>query len=167
MRTTLIKVWTIAILALAGCATKPTDSIYPPGAAVTARGYDGPKRPETEVATVFVVDGRPRYEAGFICEVDGVTVRGGGCASVVYLTPGAHRLRLKYLSDTQYGDGGLTIQVEAGKLYQLNFTSFRIRDAGMVSLLPMYPGAKLVYRNVAPSKVDKAQLDVPIPYDAN
>lgn len=80
-----------------------------------------------------------------------LAVSGGGCASVVYLLPGSYRLSIRYQSRIEVGEGEIGLRVEAGKLYQLNATSFRVRNAGMISVLPMAANAKLVYRNVAPS----------------
>lgn len=151
----------IAAVALTGCAA------FPPGPVVRAKGYDGPALPESEVATVFILDGRPRYESGYICKINGKSAAPqNGCASIVYLKPGTHLLSIKYRSNIESGDGEVPIQVNAGKLYQLNATSFRTRNAGMVSVIPMQPGAKLTYRNVAPGLFAGPQLDEPVPYGA-
>ncbi len=148
----------VAIL-LAGCAT------FPPGPAVKAKGYDGPALLESEVATVFILDGRPHYESGYICKVDGKpATQQSGCASIVYLKPGVHVLSIKYQSRIEIGEGEVRIRVEAGKLYQLNATSFRTSNRGMVSLLPMSPGAKLTYRNVAPSQFPGNKAEQLVPY---
>lgn len=147
-------------LVLAGCAT-----VGPSGPAVKANGYKGPTLPEPEVATVFVLDGRPRYEAAFICSVDGEPLAtSDGCASIVYLKPGEHVLAVKYRSTVEYGDGTYPIRVEAGRLYQVNATSFRTANRGVIRLIPMAPGAKLTYRNVAPNLVAAPKLDELIPY---
>lgn len=153
----------IVALVLTGCATVA----FPPDAAVKARGYDGPELPEPEVATVFILDGRPNYESGFICTVDGKpATRQGGCASVLYLKPGVHVLSIRYQSRIERGEGEVVVGVEAGRLYQLNATSFRTNNRGMISLLPMPQGAKLTYRNVAPSLFAGSRADEPVPYGA-
>lgn len=122
----------VAAVALTGCAA------FPPGPVVRAKGYDGPTLPESEVATVFILDGRPRYESGYVCKINGKSAAPqNGCASIVYLKPGGYLLSVKYRSSTEIGDGEVAIQVHAGKLYQLNATSFRTRNAGMISLIPM------------------------------
>jgi hypothetical protein len=155
MRTLIVTV----ALALAGCAA------FPPGPAVRAKGYDGPTLPESEVATVFILDGRPRYESGYICKINGKSATPqNGCASIVYLKPGAHLLSVKYRSQVEVGEGEIPVRVEAGRLYQLNATSFHTRNTGMISLIPMQPGAKLTYRHVAPSLFAGAQLDEPVLY---
>lgn len=156
----------ITAITAAGYIAAGTCATYPPEPGKSARGYDGPRRPEADVATVFVVDGRPHYEAGFICEVNDKPLPGNGCASVVYLLPGVHTLKLRYVSPFQRGRGEIDIGVEAGRLYQLNFTSFRVENRGMISQLPMYQGAKLVYRNIAPNQFPSEKLDVLFPYDA-
>lgn len=144
---------------LSGCAS------FPPSPATKAHGYDGPPLPESEIATVFILDGSPHFESGYICKVDGrPATRQGGCASIVYLKPGAHRLSIKYQSRVEIGEGEIPIRVEAGMLYQLNATSFRSGNRGRISLLPMPPKAKLTYRNVAPSRFSGAQADALVPY---
>ena len=146
-------------LLLAACAT------FPPKTAIRANGYDGPTLPASEVATVYILDGRPNYEAGFICRVgDRPVPASGGCASIVYLKPGSHRLQIRYLSRVETGEGEATIAVQAGQLYQLNATSFRVRNAGVISLMPTTPGAKLTFRNVAPSQFSPPVADTPVPY---
>lgn len=144
-----------------------TSAPYPPEPGTSARGYEGPRRPQAEVATVFVSDGRPNYEAAFICEVDDRPLPGNGCASVVYLLPGVHTLTLRYISAIQRGRGKVDIGVDAGKLYQVNFTSLRIEDHAKISVMPMYNGAKLVYRNISPNQFPAEKLDVPFPYEAD
>lgn len=149
----------LSSIVLVGCAT------FPPQPAVTARGYEGPRRSESEVATVYISDGRPNYESGFICEVDGRPVAaGGGCASIVYLLPGSYRLGIRYQSRLEVGKGEIGLRVERGRVYQLNATSFRTGNAGMISVLPGPSDGKLVYRNVAPNMFPE-KLDVVIPYD--
>jgi hypothetical protein len=149
---------------LAGCASS---AAFPPPPALSAKAYDGPVRPEVEVATVFILDGRPRYESGYICQVDDKPVTPpGGCASVVYLLPGSHRLAIRYQSHIEVGEGQTSITVEAGKLYQLNATSFRTNNRGMISLLPMPGGTRLTYRNVAPGLFSGPKADEPVPYGA-
>jgi hypothetical protein len=144
----------------AGCAT------FPPKPAVTARGYEGARRAESEVATVYISDGRPHYEAGFICKVNGrPATADGGCASIVYLLPGNYRLGIRYQSRIETGEGEIGFRVEAGTVYQLNATSFRTRNAGMIQVLPAPANAKLVYRNVAPNLFPE-KLDSVIPYDS-
>lgn len=153
---------TLALL-VAGCAS----TTFPPSPALRANGYEGPTLPEADVATVFILDGRPNYESGYICKVNGrPATRQGGCASVVYLRPGVHQLAIRYQSRLEVGEGGTTIQVEAGKLYQLNATSFRTQNRGMISLMAMSPGSRLTYRNVAPGLFSGAKADEPVPYGA-
>ncbi len=150
---------------LAGCAHVPDP--FPPGPAAQARAYEGPLRPEEQVATVFITDGRPHYESGFICKVNGRNVLAdGGCASVLYLAAGSYTIGVRYRSQTQVGHGEMPLRVEPGKLYQLNTTSFRIGNAGMVSLIRMPPGSKVTYRNVAPNMFPASMLDQVIPYPA-
>lgn len=146
------------LLTLSGCAS------FPPGAAVQAKGYDGPPLPEWAVATVFVLDARPRYEAGFICAVDARPLPSGGCASIVYLQGGVHRLQIRYLSSTESGSGDIVVAVEPGRIYQINATSFRTQGRGMISLVPMPKGSALTFRNVAPSQFSGPKLDQPVPY---
>lgn len=144
---------------LAGCAS------FPPEPAARALGYEGPSRPESEVATVFILDGRPHFESGYICQVDGrPATKDGGCASIIYLLPGRHRLSIKYRSHVETGEGAIDLAVEAGRLYQLNATSFRSGGKGRISVIPMAPGLKLTYRNVAPGQFAGAKADEAVPY---
>jgi hypothetical protein len=85
----------------------------------------------------------------------------------VYLLPGVHTLKLRYVSPFQRGRGEMDIGVDAGRIYQVNFTSFRVEDRAMISVMPMYDGAKLVYRNIAPNQFPPEKLDVLFPYDAD
>jgi hypothetical protein len=157
----------LAAILVTGYMTAGTCAPYPPEPGTSARAYEGPRRPQAGVATVFVSDGRPHYEAAFICEVDDKPLPGNGCASVVYLLPGVHTLKLRYVSPFQRGRGEIDIGVDAGKLYQLNFTSFRVENRAMISVIPMYDGAKLVYRNIAPNQFPPEKLDALFPYDAD
>lgn len=144
---------------LAACAS------FPPGPAVKAVGYSGAPRIESEVATVFITDGRPNYESGFICSVDGKPATSqGGCASIIYLLPGAYRIGIRYQSRRETGEGQIGLRVEAGRLYQLNATSFQTNNRGMISVIPMPVGSRLVYRNVAPNLFPAGQLDTVVPY---
>ncbi len=77
------------------------------------------------------MDGRPRFESSYVCAAAGIRLeRDGPCASVVYLLPGEHAVSLTYRSLIEFGDGNLRLQAEAGKTYQLNFSSLRVRQAG-------------------------------------
>ena len=152
-----------ATLLLSACVTTAP---FPPQPLATARAYDGPRRPQADVATVFILDGRPHYESGFICQVNGKpAAAGGGCASVVYLLPGSHRLQIRYRSRPEVGEGEITLHTQAGQLYQLNATSFRTSNRGMIQALPMPAGARLIYRNVAPNLAPPGKLDEAVPYD--
>jgi hypothetical protein len=140
---------------------------FPPRPGTVSHGYEGAPRPQAQVATVFMTDGLPNYEAGFVCTVNQQpAVRDGGCASAAHLLPGQHRLGLRYLSRIEQGELEVGLRVEAGRLYQLNFTSFRTNHRGAVSLIPMAPGARLIYRHLSPSAFPSAQLDQPVPYEA-
>jgi hypothetical protein len=150
------------LAACAGSGLVPAG--YPP---VKAQGYEGAQRPEAEVATVFIVDGRPHYEAGFICGIDGGKYgpASGRCASMAYVLPGMHTFSIVYQSpryETCTVD--LPIRAEAGHLYQLNATGFSIQRVCRVSQIPMADGLKATYRNVAPGQAPAALLDQPIPY---
>lgn len=152
------------VLTLAGCAANIRDP-FPPGPAAQSKAYEGAVRAQTEVATVFVSDGRPHYESGFICKVNGRQVLSdGSCVSILYLLPGVYTIGLRYRSSSEVGHGEIPIQVEAGKLYQLNVTSFRTNNRGMISLIPMPQGARVTYRNVAPNLFPASMLDQPVPY---
>ena len=146
---------------LAGCATAP--GAFPP---VKAQGYPGAPLPESEVATVFIVNGRPHYEAGFICAIDDKAAgTGGGCASIAYVRPGSHVFHIHYLAPN-----GATCEVyypldtRADRLYQLNATGFPTQHVCRVDTIPMARGLRLVYRNVTPGLAPAAVLDQPVPY---
>ena len=151
---------------VAGCAAPPKSSApFPPSPATRANGYEGATRPQGEVATVFILDGRPKSESGYICAVNGKpATRQGGCASVVYLLPGASTLTIRYQSAIEQGTVDFPMRVQAGKLYQLNATSFRTRNTGMISLLTVQDGGRVTHRNVAPGLFAGRVLDEPLPY---
>ena len=131
--------------------------------------YEGPALPRNEVAILFATDGRPKYESATICAIDGISLeRDGVCASVIHVKPGVHRLKLRYRSDSEFGVGNLTVDVDANRLYQINLTSFRYQNAGAASLMPMPAGAKLSWRNIAPGLVaGHPRIDEEVPYEAN
>lgn len=162
------RVWLLLIAAAAlgaGCATPQSSASFPPYPATRANGYEGATRPQGEVATVFILDGRPKSESGYICAVNGrPATRQGGCASVLYLLPGAYTLTIRYQSHIEHGTVDFPMGVQAGKLYQLNATSFRTRNAGMVSLLTVQDGGRVTHRNVAPGLFMGPMLDEPLSY---
>ena len=124
---------------------------FAPATLWRAQAYEGPELPQSEVATIFTMDGRPRYESSYICAAAGFrTEREQTCASVVYLRPGEHALALTYRSQTEVGDGTLRVRVEAGRTYQLNFSSLRTRQTGIIQVIPMPADFRLTYRNLAP-----------------
>lgn len=156
-------------LLLAGCASQPPGSPwsapFPPGPATRVNGYAGATRPQTEVATVFILDGRPKSESGYICALNGKPLTPqGACASVVYLLPGTYTFQVRYQSHVEEGSGDLALAVQANKVYQLNATSFRTRNAGMISLLTVRDGGRVSHRNVAPGLFAGPMLDESIPY---
>jgi hypothetical protein len=151
---------------LSACAAiSGAPSGYPPA---KAQAYAGAPRPEAEVATVFIVDGRPHYEAGFICGVDGNHgFANGRCASIAYVLPGLHDFAIEYRSPNSGATNctvDLAISVEAGRVYQLNATGFPVQRVCRLSQIPMASGAKVTYRNVAPGQAPPALLDQPVPY---
>jgi hypothetical protein len=150
--------------ALSSCATTVGTS-FPPPPGTRGNGYPGLTRPQGDVATVFILDGRPKSESGYICAVNGVpAAKSGGCASVVYLLPGAYNLTIRYQSAIEQGTTDFPLGVEAKKVYQLNATSFRTRNRGMVSLLTVQDGHRVTHRNIAPGLFVGAMLDQEIPY---
>ena len=111
----------MAALLGAGCATTQSSAPFPPHPGIRANGYEGSTRPQREVATVFILDGRPKSESGYICAVnDRPVTKQGGCASVIYLLPGAYTLKIRYQSHIEQGSADFAMGVQAGKLYQLN-----------------------------------------------
>jgi hypothetical protein len=162
MKKTILACLLISAL-LAGCASQ-TPSV---GNMVRAKGYPGPERPESEVATIFATDARPRWDVTFICTVDGRALERPGCANVVYVSPGTHTLGWQYRGTSATGQGEHAAIFEAGRVYQLNASSLG-GNRGIVQVIPMPPGSKLTYRNVSPSQVpaDK-KPDDPVPYGIN
>jgi len=149
----------IAAFALMGCASPST----------RVQGYAGPQLPPEEVATVFSTLGG-RYGSTVICSIDDQPVR-SGCANLVYVLPGSHVLEWKFGSSGAVGNGKLLLRAEAGRIYQLNASPLGEKDGkmrGMVQIIPMAPGSKLIYRNVNPNHVPAgAKLDDTVPYGAN
>jgi hypothetical protein len=155
----------IAIVSLlAGCAA-PVTALFPPGPAVQAKAYEGLTRPQAEVATLFISDGRPHYESGFICKLNGRPVLAdGACVSILYLLAGDYTIGVRYKSPSQIGEGAIRVTAVAGRVYQLNTTSLGLDRPGRVSLIPMTQGAEVTYRKVAPNLFPASMLDKPIPY---
>ena len=163
-----IPIVTLSLLLCAGCVSQPVDTFAPAGL-WRAQAYEGPPRRQEEVATVFAMDGRPNYESSYICAAAGIRLeRNGGCASVIYLLPGEHAVALTYRSPIERGDGTLRMRVEAGKTYQLNFTSLRTRQTGIIQVMPMPQSFRLTYRTLAPGlSVGSPRADEAVPYGAN
>jgi hypothetical protein len=148
---------------ISGCATQ----IPVAGKLIRAKAYPGPERLEKDIAVIFATDGRPRWEATFICTVNGRPLERQGCANVIYLTPGSHTLGLEYRDYNKTGKGELPVVVEAGRLYQLNASSLG-GSRGLMQLIPMTAGVKLTYRNVSPSNIPVgSQADDIVPYGSN
>lgn len=145
------------------------DDTFPPEELLRANGYEGPQRPPGETATVFAMDGRPRYESAYICKVDGkVLERNGQCASVAYLLPGRHTLSLRYRSATESGTGDYTLDVGAGKTYQLNVSSLRTQNTGLMTSIPMPARSRLTFRNLAPGlAAGSPRADEEVPHGPN
>jgi len=56
----------------------------------------------------------------------------------------------------------------AGRVYQVNFSSLRIDYAGKISVIPMYQGARLSWRNIAPGLAKGSpRIDEEVPYAPN
>lgn len=114
---------------------------------------------------MFILDGRPKSESGYICAVNGRPATSqGGCASVIYLLPGAYTLSIRYQSPFEEGSGDFPMGVEAGKLYQLNATSFRTQGRWMIDVLSVQDRGRVTHRNVAPGLFVGPLLDQPMPY---
>ena len=166
----LVAVMAAALSGGAGPAGAQTASAAPaadfaPAALWRGQAYAGPARPASEVATVFAMDRRPRYESSFICLAGGWRFeRDGRCASVVYLPPGEHDLGLLYQSSTETGMGAVRIRVQAGRVYQVNVSSLRTQGRGVVEVWPMAPGHVLTWRNLAPGQAaGSARIDEAVP----
>lgn len=156
-------------IALAATSVASGASDAPPDALHRVQAYDGPARPRSEVAILFAMDGRPRNESATFCTIDGLSLeRDGECASVIYVLPGPHRLTMRYRSTQQFGTGKLLVNTAANRLYQVNFSSLRVGYAGALSVIPMYDGAKLSWRNLAPGlAVGRPWIDEEVPYEPN
>lgn len=167
LRTCLFGSWILCAIASVSCASSATG--FPPELLRRVQAYDGPPKERSEVAILFTMDGRPDSESATICEIDGLSLeRDGTCASVVHVLPGSHRLKLRYHSRTQFGAGQLRLDAEANRLYQINFSSLRVDYAATVSVIPMYAGAKLSWRNLAPGLAKGSpRIDEEVPYAPN
>lgn len=168
----MLKRWLSHSLALCAISVVPTvgsAADFPPESLHRVLAYDGPTRARNEVAILFTMDGRPDSESATICEIDGIPLeRDGVCASVVHVLPGPHRLKLRYRSRTQFGSGQLQLDADANRLYQINFSSLRVDYAASVSVIPMYEGAKLSWRNLAPGlSKGSPRIDEEVPYAPN
>jgi len=159
----------LAAALLSACATSPMSG-FAPESLHRVQVYAGAARPEAEVATLFTMDGRPHGESATMCDIDGVSLeRDGVCASVAYVLPGWHVVQLRYSSNRQVGSGIESVRAEAGRLYQINFSSLGpTTSRAAVSVIPMYPGARLSWRNLAPGlAAGSPRIDEPVPYAAD
>jgi hypothetical protein len=139
-----------AALALAvvisGCASGP-ESLF------RKHAYDGPRKPNDELATVFARWDIARGEQTFICTVDGKSYRQGGergvCASVVYVGPEAHVLWVEHHAGFRVSGILLTLNPVAGRTYLVTGT---VHDSKYMrfDLREMPPSFVLTYRDLAP-----------------
>jgi len=155
--------------ALLPCGAAGAASDFLPETLLRVQAYDGPARPRSEVAILFTMDGRPNSESATICAIDGISLeRDGVCASVVHVLPGPHQLKLRYRSMMQFGTGELWVDAAANRLYQLNFSSLRVDYAAKLSVIPMYAGARLSWRQLAPGLAKGSpRIDEEVPYETN
>jgi len=116
--------------------------------------YDGPKRPASQLATVFTTI---RAEIVYICEVDGKRLPMGWsstCPSVVYLLPGEHKLTVSLWSGSRRGSGTVTLKAVAGRTYQARATQVEPGRAGY-SVAEMPAGFRLTYKDLTPAYFEK------------
>lgn len=158
----------MAAVLVSACATPPP-SRFEPEDLHRVQAYAGAAKPPGEIATLFTMDGRPRSESATMCEIDGVSLEQGGvCASVAYVLPGTHVVRLRYSSSHQFGGGMATVVAAAGHLYQINFSSLNVNYSALVSVIVMYDGARLTWRNLAPGlAAGSPRVDEAVPAVAN
>lgn len=163
----------LTTIILTGCASStPPPANWLPTPSATAESmlrvqtYEGTQRPREEVAIVFATDAGPRYQASYICSVDGVDLRRSSafsnyCPAVVYLLPGFHRIGWRYRSFNSIGHGELPVRVEAGGIYQVNPSSLLDGNHGIADLITMSPKMTLTWRNLAPSRSAHPADEVP------
>jgi hypothetical protein len=145
---------TVAGLALAGvlaCA----DAALAQGQAkqlVRVHVYDGPKRPASQLATVFATRSINAGNIVYICEVNGKRLPGGwisSCPSVVYLLPGEHKLMISLWSGFRSGASTVTLKAVAGRTYQARATPTGPAQA-VASVSEMPAGFRLTYKHLDP-----------------
>ena len=160
---------TLSVFLPLAAGASPPSGEFAPDDLHRVQVYDGVARPAGQVATLFTMDGRPHGESATMCEIDGVSLeRDGVCASVAYVLPGRHAVRLRYASAQQFGSGTATLVASAGRLYQINFSSLNINYSARVTVIPMYEGARLTWRNLAPGlSAGSERIDEPVPPTAN
>ena len=109
--------------------------------------YEGPRRPLAQIATVYSVHRFKPLGRSLTCQVDGKSVRGFGCRTIVYLLPGSHRLQIMYYpGGVQVVYGTLTASFAAGRVYQVE--SERAGDRVLYRVHEKPPGFVLTYKDV-------------------
>jgi len=132
---------------LAGCASGPE-------ALMRRHAYEGPRKPGTDLATVFARWAGPNTEQTYICAVDEKSYRITGpispCPSVVYVPAGPHVFELENRLGFRFGTALITLNTAPGRTYEVRaqfhdakYTRFGSRE--------MPRGYVLTYRDLAPS----------------
>ena len=121
--------------------------------------YAGPHRPLAQLATVYGT-----FIAGFsltqthVCELDGKSLRAtfalAVCPSVIYLLPGNYRLGVSHLSGGREGNGVLSGNLAAGRVYGIDVG---YPQPGRVSfrLVEKPQGFALTYKDVMPTPYER------------
>lgn len=120
--------------------------------------YEDPRRPAAQLATVYgkmlTLPLANPLAFTFVCEVDGKSYRAmiavSVCPSVVYLLPGSHRLVVNHSTGYAGGDGTITVQVAAGRVYEIEAErAGNLRVSFHLRAKP--PGYVLPFKDVMPA----------------
>lgn len=132
---------------------------------VRVRAYAGAALPASRVATVFGMDGSPRWGATLICQINGKNLPGETLATVVYLLPGTYKLGWCYRGPGQEAHGVTEVQVRPDRLYQIN-ASYLGNERWKDSFMEM-PSNRLTWRNIAPGSNSYPNIDGAVPFGSN
>jgi hypothetical protein len=133
-----------------------TQAAFAQNPGITQRhAYEGKQRPTAQLATVFgkivTMPLANPLEVTLILQVDGKSVRGyfeSGCCDVVYVLPGRREFSVHHYPG-RYGDGRLTGNLAAGRVYEVEAiktgdkVAFRLREKPL--------GYVLTYKDLRPA----------------
>ena len=125
-----------------------------PQGLMRVHAYDGPRRPASQLATVFAPYGSTAVGFKYMCKADGKNYNQpfrpiSTCPSVYYLLPGTHVVQVAYRRAGLIGFKDVTVRAEAGRTYQVFVIQEGRKAAFGIRAMP--PGFALTYKDLNPS----------------